>query len=98
MQKVETKYHIITTNENDAPSYVCKGLCKKVYWKEKHQEVNPLMMLTCESCGGNLASINNDDYEVIEYKKTSQRTNQMTIQYMSQVKPEFVEYAKANWS
>jgi len=98
MQKVETEYHFITTNENEPPKYVCSGLCKKVYWEDKHDQSNPLEVKQCESCSGVLKAISKSDYKVLEFKITPQHTRQAFVRYLSQVKPEFVDYAKANWA
>lgn len=97
MQKVETKYHYITTNANNKPKYTCSGLCKKVYWEDDYRGASVLKILKCQSCDGNLISTNKADYTVLEYKITSQKIKKITVSYMSEVKPEFIEYAKKNW-
>lgn len=97
MQKIETKYHFITTNENEPPKYICSGLCKKAYWENKHEKPNPLVLLKCESCDGVLKTITKDEYKTIEFKITPQHTRQVVISYLSQIKPEYEEYAKTNW-
>ena len=99
MYKVETKYHFITSNENELPKYICNGLCKKAYWNDdvKEQLKTPLTVMRCESCQGNIRAIKKEDYKVIEFKITPQQRRELTIGYMSQVKDEFIEYAKNNW-
>ena len=97
MQKVETKYHFITTNENDAPKYVCSGLCEKVYWEDKISPFSVLEIAKCESCDGQLKAVSRNNYKVIEFKITPQNTNQVIWKYLSQVKPEFISFAESNW-
>lgn len=99
MYKIETEYHFITSNENELPKYICNGLCKKAYWNYdvKEQLNTPLAILKCESCNGNITTIKKEDYKVIEFKITPQQRREVTISYLSEVKPEFEEYAKANW-
>jgi hypothetical protein len=98
MQKIETEYHYITSSENDAPKYICTGKCRKAYWANDYRGASPLEVLKCDACNGNITSITKEQYKVIEFKITPQHTRQATLGYMSQVKPEFVEYAKANWA
>jgi NAD-dependent SIR2 family protein deacetylase len=98
MQKIETEYHYITSSENEAPKYICKGKCKKAYWENDYREASPLEIIKCSSCNGNVGAITKNEYKVIEFKITPQHTRQVTIGYVSQVKPEFVEYAKAHWA
>jgi hypothetical protein len=98
MYKIETEYHFITSNENELPQYICNGLCKKAYWSADYRGISPLEVIKCESCGGNIRSINKDEYKIIEFKITPQHTRQVVMGYMSQVKPEFVEYAKTTWA
>jgi len=97
MYQIESKYHFITSNENEKPKYICSGLCKKAYWEDKHKKPNPVELLKCESCEGILKTITKDDYKVIEFKITPQQIRKTTIEYLSQVKEEFIGYAKANW-
>ncbi len=97
MQKIETKYHFITTNENEAPKYICSGLCKKAFWKSENKNSNALEILQCESCNGALIPITKGDYKILEFKITPQNKRTVIITYLSEVKPEFIEFAKANW-
>ena len=97
MYKIETKYHFITSNENDLPKYICNGLCKKAYWESENNNPNALEVLQCESCQGALIPITKEDYKTLEFKITPQQVRTVTVNYLSEVKPEFEEYAKANW-
>lgn len=98
MQKIETEYHFIESSENEPPKYICKGPCKKAYWSADYRGISPLEVIKCASCGGDIRSITKEDYKVIEFKITPQHTRQAVMGYMSTVKPEFVEYAKATWA
>lgn len=99
MYKIETEYHLITSNENELPKYICNGLCKKAFWEDdvREQLKVPLIVMKCEACNGNIRAIKEEDYNVVEFKITPQQRREVTISYLSEVKPEFEEYAKANW-
>ncbi len=42
MYKIETKHHIIQTNNNDKPAFTCVGPCESVWWKNDIPPYSPL--------------------------------------------------------
>ena len=100
MIKVETPYHIITSNSDSLPKYACKGKCKSVWWEgESWLEGKTLFdILNCPKCGGPIREATENDYSIISRaNNVTQFQGQLIIENKHEVKPEFEEMAKREW-
>ena len=95
MHKVETKYHIITANDNDKPAFICTGLCESVWWLSSFPGYTPLSNIHCEKCGGKLRAAKPEDYKVIDFKISDQNAFGLFLSH--DVKEEYKDFALANW-
>lgn len=114
---IESAQHIIykSLNEDvgDLPSYVCRGECKAVFWKDEDPN------MPCPRCNGKLEKavmyadfsikthrqgpFTEDDVDryfdiALADKQAVKRSIRSGIQIeLGQVKPEFIEKAKKTW-
>lgn len=57
MQIVKTRWHLIYSASQGAPSYACLGSCRKVWWPDDVPSgVAILANPACPQCGGKLTS------------------------------------------
>jgi hypothetical protein len=63
MYIIDSPFHIIFSNENDAPALACVGKCKKSWWKSDLEENAPDK---CPLCAGGLcAAVNGVHFTVL---------------------------------
>lgn len=91
---IESTYHYVTVQTNEKPSFVCKGICKSVHWRNKTAYIAE-QLPKCDICGGGLKIAQPE----IDYKIIKETTENLTwgLMRLSKVKPEFEEFAKQNW-
>lgn len=97
MYKIETKHHIIETNNNDKPAFTCTGPCESVWWKNDIPPYNPLEVLHCSKCGGVLRAAKPEDYKVIEFMITPQSVKEAKITLKHEVKSGSEDFAREHW-